>query len=87
MASRELIGPSSWKFSRKMADHGWIGMTWPKKYGGAERSFVDKMILSEELCRVQAPIGFHFLGDRQVGPELIEFGSEWQKDHFLPRIL
>jgi alkylation response protein AidB-like acyl-CoA dehydrogenase len=69
-----------------MAQRGWIGITWPKAYGGAERSYVDKMILAEELCRVQAPIGYHFLGDRQVGPALIKFGSDRQKADFLPAI-
>ena len=68
-----------------MAERGWIGMTWPKKYGGQERTYVDKMILSEEMCRVHAPIGYHFMGDRQVGPALIKFGSDWQKEYFLPQ--
>jgi alkylation response protein AidB-like acyl-CoA dehydrogenase len=44
------------------------------------------MIMNEELMKVQAPIGFHFLADRQVGPSLISFGTDWQKDFFLPRI-
>ena len=82
-----LVGKGSQEFSRKMAEKGWIGLTWPKQYGGQERSYVDKMILIEELERVKAPIGYHFGADRQVGPALIEFGSDWQKEFFLPRIV
>ena len=82
-----LVGKGSKEFSRKMAAKGWIGLTWPKKYGGQERTYVDKMILIEELERVKAPIGYHFGADRQVGPALIEFGSDWQKEFFLPRIV
>jgi alkylation response protein AidB-like acyl-CoA dehydrogenase len=83
----DLIQPGSRTFSRKLAERGWIGMTWPKAYGGQGRTYVEKAILMEELYRVQAPIGYHFLADRQVGPALIHFGSEWQKEHFLPRIV
>jgi len=81
-----LVGDGSIEFSKKMAAKGWIGMTWPKEFGGQERTYVEKMILSEEICRVRAPVGYHFLGDRQVGPALIKFGSDWQKEYFLPRI-
>jgi len=79
-------GPSR-EFSRKMAEKGWIGLTWPKKYGGQGRSYVDKFILMEELLKVRAPISYHFAADRQVGPALIKFGSEWQREFFLPRII
>ena len=84
--SFELIGPSSIEFSRKLAEKNWIGINWPKQYGGRELSYVDKCILSEEMSRFQAPIGYHFLGERQVGPALIKFGTDWQKEFFLPRI-
>ena len=81
-----LVGHGSIEFSKKMAAKGWIGMTWPREFGGQERTYVEKMILSEEMCQVRAPVGYHFLGDRQVGPALIKFGSDWQKEYFLPRI-
>jgi alkylation response protein AidB-like acyl-CoA dehydrogenase len=87
ITGRELVGPSSIEFSQKMAQRGWIGMTWPKQYGGQERTYVEKTILNEELCKVHAPVLYHFLGDRQVGPALIKFGSDWQKEFYLPRII
>ena len=51
----------SQEFSQKMGAKGWIGITWPKAYGGQARSYVDRTILMEELLRVQAPIAHHFL--------------------------
>jgi len=82
-----MVGKPSQEFSKKMAKKGWIGITWPKEYGGQERTYVDKMILIEELIKVKAPIGYHFGADRQVGPAIMSFGSDWQKEHFLPRIV
>jgi alkylation response protein AidB-like acyl-CoA dehydrogenase len=82
-----LITGSSREFSRKMADKGWIGFTWPRQYGGQGRKYVEKTILMEELLRAQAPIAYHFLADRQVGPAIIRFGSDWQKEYFIPRIV
>ncbi|MBW2085412.1 MAG: acyl-CoA dehydrogenase family protein, partial [Deltaproteobacteria bacterium] len=82
-----LVGTVSQEFSRKMAQRSWIGITWPEQYGGQGRGYVEKMILVEELMRVKAPVGYHFLADRQVGPALIKFGSNWQKEYFLPRII
>ena len=75
------------EFSKKMAQRGWIGMTWPKQYGGQGRTYVDKVILNEEIFQVQAPVAYHFLADRQIGPSIIHFGSEWQKEYFLPRFV
>lgn len=82
-----LCEGNSREFSLKLAEKGWLGLTWPKKYGGQERTYVDKMILMEELLKVNAPIQYHFLADRQVGPAIIKFGSDWQKEFFLPRIV
>ena len=75
------------EFSRKMAQKGWLGMTWPKKFGGQGRGYVDKAILIEELFKVQAPVAYHFLADRQIGPSIIHFGTDWQKEYFLPRFI
>jgi alkylation response protein AidB-like acyl-CoA dehydrogenase len=73
-------------FSRKLGARGWIGLTWPKKYGGQERSYLDRLVLTEELLRAGAPVAAHWLGDRQVGPALLAYGSEEQKAELLPRV-
>ncbi len=86
VGSAGLVAKESREFSLKMAERGWIGFTWPKSFFGQGRSYVEKMILNEELMKYQAPIGYHFLADRQIGPSLINFGTEWQQSFFLSRI-
>lgn len=73
-------------FSRKIAARGWIGMTWPQRYGGQERSALDRFVVAEELLAAGAPVRAHWLADRQIGPLLLSAGSEAQKQRFLPRI-
>ena len=73
-------------FSRAMAERGWIGMTWPKKYGGQERSALDRFVLIEEMLAAGAPLGFHYTADRQSGPNILRFGTEAQRQRFLPAI-
>ena len=74
------------EFSLKLGARGWIGLTWPKQYGGQARSYLDRVVLTEELLRAGAPVAAHWLGDRQVGPALLAYGSEEQKAEILPRV-
>ena len=73
-------------FSRKMGARGWIGMTWPRKYGGHERSFADRYVVIEEMLAAGAPVSIHWIADRQSGPLLLRFGTEEQRASILPRI-
>ena len=75
------------EFSRKMGARGFIGVTWPKQYGGHERSFLDRFVITEELLGNSAPAGAHWVADRQSGPVLLRFGSEEQRQAILPRIV
>ncbi|MBI4334270.1 MAG: acyl-CoA dehydrogenase family protein [Chloroflexi bacterium] len=75
------------EFSKKVAAKGWIGMTWPKAYGGQGRTYLDRLVLTEELLRYGAPVAAHWFSDRQIGPSVIAFGTEEQKKDFLPRII
>lgn len=75
------------EFSKKFAKKGWIGITWPREYGGQARTYVEKAILAEECMKVQAPTNYHFLADRQIGPSIIHFGSQWHKEYFLPKFV
>lgn len=81
-----MIGFSR-EFSRALGAAGWIGLTWPKRYGGRERSYLDRLIVTEELLRHGAPVVAHWFGDRQVGPALLAYGSEELREEFLPRIV
>ena len=74
------------EFSRKLGARGWIGMTWPKKYGGHERSYLDRYVVTEEFRAVTAPTWGHFVADRQSGPVILKYGSEKVKEEILPRL-
>ncbi|HJZ31136.1 MAG TPA: acyl-CoA dehydrogenase family protein [Hyphomicrobiaceae bacterium] len=74
------------EFSRKVGLKGWIGMTWPKRYGGHERSFLERYVVTEEFRVANAPVRLHFVADRQSGPVLIKYASERIKLEVLPRI-
>ena len=73
-------------FTRAVGAKGWIGMCWPSEFGGAERSFLERNIVLEEMLAAGAPVGAHWIGDRQSGPLILRLGTEDQKRHFLPRI-
>src|SRR5215471_4237517 len=73
-------------FSRKVGAKGWIGMTWPKKYGGQERSYLERYVITEEFRVANAPVRLHFVADRQSGPVLIKYAPEHLKMDILPRI-
>ncbi len=74
-------------FTKRVAARGWIGLTWPKEYGGHERSFVDRLIVTEELLRYGAPAALHWFADRQIGGSILRYGTEEQRREFLPRII
>jgi alkylation response protein AidB-like acyl-CoA dehydrogenase len=69
-----------------MGARGWIGMTWPKKYGGHERTFLERYVVMEEVLAAGAPVSAHWVADRQSGPLLLRFGTEEQRERFLPAI-
>ncbi|MBI2197970.1 MAG: acyl-CoA dehydrogenase family protein [Candidatus Rokubacteria bacterium] len=73
-------------FSRTVGARGWIGMTWPRRYGGHERSALERYVVLEEMLAAGAPVGAHWIADRQSGPLLLRFGTEAQRERFLPAI-
>ena len=83
--SRSWSGGSR-AFSKKLGERGWIGMTWPKKYGGHERSYAERYVVIEELLVAGAPVSSHWVADRQSGPLLLRFGTEEQRQTLLPAI-
>ena len=74
------------ELSRRIGARGWIGMTWPKKYGGHERSFLERYVVTEEFRAANAPVRLHFVADRQSGPILLKYAPEHIKIDILPRI-
>lgn len=74
------------EFSRKVGERGWIGMTWPKRYGGHERSSLERYVVLEEMLAAGAPVSAHWIADRQSGPLILRVGTEEQRLRFLPAI-
>ncbi len=75
------------EFSRKLGAQGWLGMTFPKEYGGHGRSALERYVVVEEMLAAGAPVAAHWIADRQSGPLLLHFGTEAQKHDILPRIV
>jgi alkylation response protein AidB-like acyl-CoA dehydrogenase len=74
------------EFSAKLGARGWLGMVWPKKYGGHERSPLERLVVTEELLAAGAPVAAHWIADRQTGTQILRFGSEQQRQSILPRM-
>jgi len=82
------INGYSKEFSKELAAHGWIGMTWPDNaYSGTASPAIDRLIVGEELIKAGAPIAASWFGDRQMGPALLAYGTPDQQAAFLPGIV
>ena len=86
-AEGELFGAFSRPFSKQLAARGWIGLAWPKEYGGQELGHVERTIFTEEMVAHEAPTAYHHVAERQMGPSIIRHGTDEQKRYFLPRIV
>ena len=73
-------------WDRHLAAHGWTCLDWPKEYGGRAATLAQQVIFHEEYARAQAPMRVSHIGEQLLGPTLIAFGSEEQKQRFLPGI-
>lgn len=74
-------------WQKKMNDDGWLAPNWPEEHGGMGLSIVEDMIYQDELARVKAPQFINRTAINFVGPTLIEMGTDWQKERFIPKIL
>lgn len=74
------------EFSQALAARGWLGMTLPREYGGAARGHFARFVLSEELLCAGAPVSAHWIADRQSAPLILKYGTETQRQFYLPRI-
>ena len=73
-------------FSRALGARGWLGITLPREYGGGGRSAYARYVLVEEFLCAGAPVGSHWIADRQSGPLILKYGTEEQRQFHLPRI-
>jgi Acyl-CoA dehydrogenase, N-terminal domain/Acyl-CoA dehydrogenase, middle domain len=75
---------SNQAFSRALGQAGFVGMVWPQRFGGHERHPLERYIVLEELLAAGAPVGAHWIADRQTGPLLLRYGTEAQQERYLP---
>jgi alkylation response protein AidB-like acyl-CoA dehydrogenase len=91
MGSSEVPRPEAYEFlrewQRKLWEAGFIGLTWPKEYGGQGLSFVEEMILHQEMALLKAPSILNILGVGMAGPTIIAYGTEAQKTRYPAKIL
>ena len=73
-------------FSQKLAARGWVGVTLPAQYGGANLDAFSRFVLVEELLAAGAPVSAHWIADRQSGPLINKFGTAAQRAFYLPKI-
>ena len=71
-------------FSAKLGQQGWLGMTWPRQYGGQGRTALHRLVVTEELLAAGAPVAAHWVADRQTGAQILRYGTEAQKREILP---
>jgi len=79
------VGPATRRVVRQMGEDGWLGIGWPREYGGQGRSAIEQFVFFDESMRAGAPVPM--LTINTVGPTIMNFGTDEQKEFFLPRIL
>jgi alkylation response protein AidB-like acyl-CoA dehydrogenase len=85
LANSHGIGADMRRVVKQMAQDGWLGIGWPKEYGGQGRTPIEQFIFFDESMRSGAPVPM--LTINTVGPTIMDFGTKEQKDFFLPKIL
>ncbi|HYD49249.1 MAG TPA: acyl-CoA dehydrogenase family protein [Terriglobales bacterium] len=85
LLARLGVGPTMRRIVKQMGADGWLGIGWPKEYGGGGRSLIEQFIFFDESMRSGAPVPM--LTINTVGPSIMKYGSEEQKKFFLPQIL
>src|SRR2546422_751635 len=74
-------------WQKKLYDAGYVGMTWPKEYGGSGRSFMDQLIFNDEMILAHAPEPINVIGLGMGGPVVIAHGNDEQKKRYLEPLL
>lgn len=74
------------EFSRELGRKGWLGISLPRELGGGGRSAFARFVLAEEFLCAGAPVGSHWIADRQSGPLILKYGTRAQQQFYIPRI-
>ena len=82
---------AQWKrlkeWHKRLYKGGWMGLTWPKEYGGQKATFIEQVIFQQELGRLNLPFGVNMLGVIMAGPALMQWGTDEQKKRYLEPII
>jgi alkylation response protein AidB-like acyl-CoA dehydrogenase len=81
-----LVGTSR-ALSLELGRRGWLGMTWPTRWGGHGRSALERFVVIEALIANGAPVATSWFADRQIGPTLLQYGTDEQRERWLPAIV
>ena len=85
LAKSHGVGPALRRVVRQMGEDGWLGIGWPKEWGGQGRSAIEQFVFFDESMRAGAPVPM--LTINTVGPTIMNFGTDEQKEFFVPKIL
>ncbi|HLI54035.1 MAG TPA: acyl-CoA dehydrogenase family protein [Acidimicrobiales bacterium] len=85
LAASRGVGPAMRRVVRQMGEDGWLGIGWPREWGGQGRSAIEQFVFFDESMRAGAPVPM--LTINTVGPTIMNFGTEEQKRFFLPKIV
>lgn len=83
----DLLWERNKRWHKKLYEGGWIGLSWPKEYGGRGATFIEQLIFQQELARLGLPMGINVLGIIMTGPALMQWGTDEQKTRYLKPIL
>jgi len=92
-AKRADVPEDSWivghdrQFAEELAQRGWLGMTWPVEHGGGGRTALERFVVFEALISTGAPVAAAWFADRQMGPSMLQFGTDEQRARWLPGIV
>jgi alkylation response protein AidB-like acyl-CoA dehydrogenase len=86
-ANEDLLWERNKRWHQKLYAGGWIGLNWPKEYGGRGATFVEQLIFQQEMSRLNLPMGINVLGIIMTGPALMQWGTDEQKKRYLQPII
>ncbi len=74
-------------WNHKLADAGYVAISWPAEYGGRGAGLLEQLVLTEELDRVRAPATINYIGMPNIAPAILQWGTDEQKARFLPPMM
>jgi len=83
----DLLWNRNKRWHKKLYAGGWVGLNWPKQYGGRGATFIEQVIFQQELGRLGLPMGINVLGIIMTGPALMQWGTDEQKERYLKPII